>query len=1186
MKKYFILSCVNLFIFIPVAVKAQISEKDSLALVDLYYSLNGDSWNKQTYGKNWLSDNRVSSWYGITVSNERVIKIDFKSAPTNFTGTIPSSIGNLSALQHLILRGNRNITGNIPSEVGNLTSLTYLDFSNNGLSGTIPDEIWNLVSLTTLNLGGNKLNGSISPSIGNLSNLQALYLSQNEFEGSIPAEIGNLKSLIYFWLFDNMFDELPNLPASVDVLAIQSNNFDFDDLEPFASRSFSDFRYSPQADIYMTANETDGAAELSMNAGGTGTIFKWYFNNELISGATSSSFNVPFGNDIQKYRCEANNNLLPNLTIKGIPPKVKVIECWENGMLKFCANSGAWEKGDDENEIKSTNIISINDFLFFNGTISIDTFALSIAANGEFYVDNIPIPGGGIGKYTILEGEHNLQLIGNEGRIMDFLNSNLSNTASLFGAELKIDELQFFSRVDTIGFKIGCSAQIPWVSESCGIGNLFSPNGVSLKLKNLEVTNKGIMSAGFEAENIGLFKEGHCLNKISYEYNWKNNVLIAGADVNLPFIKVGLGGGFKLENGVIDSVAWRAEYLPPDDDGNGGNDPVNVNPKAIPVGFYTLGVKGFSGHISGLNQPGEFSPQNMSFELGGVFSDITWENWYRVEGKGHTIWPKVFNIKGDGQFLKPPIEGIPYQIRGVTDMSYNVSENNIYMGFRGTCGTLDEKEWLIDGVGNLNVTMYEEEPLSFTGNIEGLLTLPKLQNNWFFRWLNLIFDLPVVMHTDNRFNDRYLTKIHGKASLKTANLDTISVKYILDVGKQWYQSGYFEVLDYGYNVKSVRAKENGNSGNDLTKKFNVPENNSFGVIEIKSNGSISKSSIISPANKKYSESSIEDNILYTEANDEKEAFWTMVGASPGEWTIVIEDSKQGDSIFTYFQLKDPEFIFSMNQENNVITINWDITQVEPGQTLNVMLDEDNEDFDGFKVVDIDATTGSVSFTLDENTPACSYFLYVQLFDENSFIEVYSKEIIQNPATTLIPPENFNFHHNKETGYFDFTWSESPSSEIAGYILTITDEFDNDSVYAVLNSSQTSISLNIENYEKKTAKLECYNRNWKIGCPYILPSLITGFENIDIDHEIKQKLKVYPNPTEGKCNIVFTVSKETNCEIRVFDMNGNTVFIPYHGIINAGHHLVTFNYNELSNGVYFIKFISDSESYTIKSVLSK
>src|SRR5690606_24382647 len=69
-----------------------VPESDSLALVALYKSTNGDNW---TRNDNWL-EGRVDTWYGIRVNNSRVYRIDL---PYNqLTGEIPAALGNLSQL--------------------------------------------------------------------------------------------------------------------------------------------------------------------------------------------------------------------------------------------------------------------------------------------------------------------------------------------------------------------------------------------------------------------------------------------------------------------------------------------------------------------------------------------------------------------------------------------------------------------------------------------------------------------------------------------------------------------------------------------------------------------------------------------------------------------------------------------------------------------------------------------------------------------------------------------------------------------------------------------------------------------------------------------------------------------------------------------------------------------------------
>ena len=86
-------------------------------LVALYNATDGPNW---TNNDNWLSDNDISTWYGVEVSDGSV------------------SVLNL---------GNNNLTGEIPAELGYLTNLTNLDLRQNQLSGEIPVELGYLNSL-------------------------------------------------------------------------------------------------------------------------------------------------------------------------------------------------------------------------------------------------------------------------------------------------------------------------------------------------------------------------------------------------------------------------------------------------------------------------------------------------------------------------------------------------------------------------------------------------------------------------------------------------------------------------------------------------------------------------------------------------------------------------------------------------------------------------------------------------------------------------------------------------------------------------------------------------------------------------------------------------------------------------------------------------------------------------------
>src|SRR4051812_3165415 len=101
--------CVNA----TITTKAQVDVNDSLALVDLYNSTNGPSWNNHS---GWLTTKPVSTWYGVTVTGTRVTQISLRY--NKITGSLPSSIGNLGDLQYLRLYHN-HLSGPIPSSIGN-----------------------------------------------------------------------------------------------------------------------------------------------------------------------------------------------------------------------------------------------------------------------------------------------------------------------------------------------------------------------------------------------------------------------------------------------------------------------------------------------------------------------------------------------------------------------------------------------------------------------------------------------------------------------------------------------------------------------------------------------------------------------------------------------------------------------------------------------------------------------------------------------------------------------------------------------------------------------------------------------------------------------------------------------------------------------------------------------------------
>ena len=130
-------------------------------LVALYNATGGPNW---TNNSNWLSNQPLSEWFGVTVdTTDRVEHLNLSS--NNLRGTLPTGLAQLSNLKSLNLNNNR-LRGGVPSELGSLTHLEDLDLATNELTGTIPTQLGNLSILETLNLSWNELSGAVSFAVG------------------------------------------------------------------------------------------------------------------------------------------------------------------------------------------------------------------------------------------------------------------------------------------------------------------------------------------------------------------------------------------------------------------------------------------------------------------------------------------------------------------------------------------------------------------------------------------------------------------------------------------------------------------------------------------------------------------------------------------------------------------------------------------------------------------------------------------------------------------------------------------------------------------------------------------------------------------------------------------------------------------------------------------------------------
>jgi len=76
---------------------------------------------------------------------------------------------------------------------------------------------------------------------------------------------------------------------------------------------------------------------------------------------------------------------------------------------------------------------------------------------------------------------------------------------------------------------------------------------------------------------------------------------------------------------------------------------------------------------------------------------------------------------------------------------------------------------------------------------------------------------------------------------------------------------------------------------------------------------------------------------------------------------------------------------------------------------------------------------------------------------------------------------------------------------------------------------------------------------------------------------------YPNPFKSTTNIEFTLSRESQVKMEVYNIHGQLIETLLHARKPSGQHVIEFNGDHLPRGVYFCK-ISTGEAYRVRKIL--
>jgi plastocyanin len=135
----------------------------------------------------------------------------------------------------------------------------------------------------------------------------------------------------------------------------------------------------------------------------------------------------------------------------------------------------------------------------------------------------------------------------------------------------------------------------------------------------------------------------------------------------------------------------------------------------------------------------------------------------------------------------------------------------------------------------------------------------------------------------------------------------------------------------------------------------------------------------------------------------------------------------------------------------------------------------------------------------------------------------------------------------------------------------------------ITSTQTSFSYVVT--MSGTYNYEC-TRHASMGMTGAINVSLTGIKELNQiinDYRLNQN---YPNPFNPSTKISFSIPKEGNVTLKVFDINGKEVATLINQRMNAGTFETDFNAQNVSSGIYYYRIKSEDFTDTKKMVVMK
>jgi hypothetical protein len=340
-------------------------------------------------------------------------------------------------------------------------------------------------------------------------------------------------------------------------------------------------------------------------------------------------------------------------------------------------------------------------------------------------------------------------------------------------------------------------------------------------------------------------------------------------------------------------------------------------------------------------------------------------------------------------------------------------------------------------------------------------------------------------------------------------------------------------------------------------------------ILVSSSGTVPASELISPTGKSYTATSTDSSVIKFDAANNAMTQWVLVNLELGDWKIKLTNPQASDEVSITALRKQVLFAINASVANRLLTVTWDPTGLDTADRAAILLDDNDNGFDGIPIGTVPATLGTYTYQLTDTLPRCTYYVAATLAANGSDIVTdYAPNQINTGKTILQPPTNIRAATNTSNGQTTISWTPSPDPNVATYII-YAETPTGDTVLSYRDRWETSMVIATENFSGWRIRIVAVDENELQGCPSEYQQVAVSVDEEDqVFAGRDQRMVVVPNPAANHATVYYR-GENGDVSISVVNSIGQTVFSGMHHTVEGGYGTFDLDLGAANEGLYFV-----------------